>query len=61
MISLRVFFHFLKILIFWANNGVKEQKWPKIGKKLNRTLSEEEYVMIVIFSMFVIFSIFSMF
>ena len=44
MISLGVFFHFLKILIFWANNGVKEQKWPKIGKKLNRTLSEEEYV-----------------
>ena len=44
MISLEAFFHFLKILIFWAKNGVKEQKWPKIGKKLNRTLSEEEYV-----------------
>ena len=44
MISLGNFFHFLKILMFWAKIGVKEQKWPKIGKKLVSTLSEEQHV-----------------
>ena len=44
IISLAVFLHFSKILIFLAKNGLKEQKWPKIGKKLVRTLSEEQHV-----------------
>ena len=43
IISLGFFFHFLKILIFWVKNGVKEQKWPKIGKKLVHTLSDEQH------------------
>ena len=29
---LRQFVHFLKILIFWAKNGVKGQKWPEFRK-----------------------------
>ena len=44
IISLVFFFHFSKTLIFWAKNGVNEQKWPKIGKKLVRTLSEKQHV-----------------
>ena len=43
--SLGVFSNFLKILIFWAKNGVKEQKWPKC----------------LFPNMFVVFSIFSTF
>ena len=43
VISLGAFFHFSKILIFWAKYGVKEQKWPKTGKKLACTLSEEQH------------------
>ena len=46
MISLGIFlfFHFSKIWFFWAKNGVKEQQWPKIGKKLVCTLPEEQHV-----------------
>ena len=44
IIFLGVFFYFSKIVIFGAKNGVKEQKWPKIGKRLVRTLSAEQRV-----------------
>ena len=35
IISLGTFFHFSKILIIWAKNGVNEQKWPKLAKSLS--------------------------
>ena len=31
--SLLLVFYFLKIFIFWAIDGVKGQKWPKMDKK----------------------------
>ena len=41
---LGVFFQFLKILIFWAKNWVKEQQCFKIGKKVVGNLTEEQHV-----------------
>jgi len=41
----RYFFHFLEILILWAKNGVKGQKWPKSWIELVRTVSEELHML----------------
>ena len=41
----RCFFHFLKILICWAKNGIKGQKCPKFRKKLVCTVSEEAHML----------------
>ena len=54
IIALGAFFHFLKNFIFWAKNRVKEQKWSKIGKKLVRTLSEEQHVIWLWFLVFLV-------
>ena len=54
IIALGAFFHFLKNFIFWAKNRVKEQKWSKIGKKLVRTLSEEQHVVWLWFLVFLV-------
>ena len=35
------FFHFSKILNFWATNGVKGQEWSTMTKKLVHTQSKE--------------------
>ena len=52
------FFHFPKILNFWAKNGVKEQNWTKIGKKLVRTLSEEQHMIWLRFLVYLWFLVF---
>ena len=41
----RCFFHFLEILILWAKNGVKGQKWPKSRIELVRTVSQELHML----------------
>ena len=46
MISRGTFFHFFKILIFWAYRGVKRQKMAqneKLQLHLSRAIFQEQY------------------